>query len=193
MTSIEIGRLSYLVLLLAVLVFWYFIHNRQDMGRTLKQAAAWGFIFLGTIAVIGLWDDIRSTVRPMQMIDTDTGQVELPRARDGHYYATLQVNGAPVSFLVDTGASEIVLTMEDARRAGLDVERLAYTGRAMTANGEVRTAPVRIDEIALGPATDRNLRAFVNEGEMGQSLLGMAYLRRWDRIEITGDGLILTR
>lgn len=188
MTSIEIGRLSYLVLLLAVLVFWYFIHNRQDMGRTLKQAAAWGFIFLGTIAVIGLWDDIRSTVRPMQMIDTDTGQVELPRARDGHYYATLQVNGAPVSFLVDTGASEIVLTMEDARRAGLDVERLAYTGRAMTANGEVRTAPVRIDEIALGPATDRNLRAFVNEGEMGQSLLGMAYLRRWDRIEITATG-----
>ncbi|HBS48700.1 MAG TPA: TIGR02281 family clan AA aspartic protease [Rhodobacteraceae bacterium] len=193
MTSWEIGNLAYLVLLGAVLAFWFFVSNRQSLGRTVKQAAAWGFIFLGTIAVIGLWDDIRSTVRPMQSINTETGQITLPRAPDGHYYATLQVNGAPVRFLVDTGASEIVLTAEDATRAGLDLDTLAYTGRAMTANGMVRTAPVTLDEIALGPVTDRDLRAFVNEGEMDHSLLGMTYLRRWERIEITNDGLILSR
>lgn len=193
MTSYDLGRLSYLVLLGAVLVFWFFVQNRQALGKTVKQAAAWGFIFLGTIAVIGLWDDIRQTVRPMQVVDAGAGRVELPRARDGHYYATLEVNGTPVTFLVDTGASDIVLTLEDARRAGIDMDGLSFVGRAMTANGEVRTAPVRIAEIAFGPVVDRNLRAFVNEGQMDQSLLGMAYLRRWSRIEITGNALVLTR
>lgn len=193
MSSFDYGRLAYLVLLGAVLVFWYLSSGRESLGKTARMAAAWGMIFLGTIAVIGLWDDIRQTVRPMQVIRTDEGRVELPRARDGHYYAILQVNDAPVTFLVDTGATDIVLTREDARRAGIDLNDLAYVGRAMTANGEVRTAPVKIGQIELGPATDRNLRAWVNQGEMDQSLLGMAYLQRWSRIEITGGALVLTR
>ena len=66
-------------------------------------------------------------------------------------------------------------------------------GRAMTAHGEVRTAPVRLDSVELGPVLDRNVRAWVNEGEMDKSLLGMSYLQRWNRIEITGNALVLSR
>lgn len=193
MSSWDIGRLTYLVLLGSVLAVWFVVQNRQSLGRSLQQAVAWGLIFLGVIAVIGLWDDIRSTTRPSTGVITQPGRIEVPRANDGHYYLTLLVNDAPVEFMIDTGASEVVLRAEDARRAGIDIADLAYTGRAMTANGEVRTAPVRLDSIALGPVADHDIRAWVNQGEMDRSLLGMSYLRRFARIEITGRALVLER
>jgi len=131
-------------------------------------------------------------VRPVQTIQAG-GVIELPRAPDGHYYLTADVNGATIPFVVDTGASEIVLTREDARTAGIALEDLAYVARAYTANGAVRTAPVRLDRIAVGEIADTGVRAYVNEGEMKQSLLGMGYLQRYSSIEITGNTLILRR
>ena len=193
MSSWELGNLAYLVLLGAVLVFWFVAQNRNSPGKTMQQAIAWGLIFLGVIAAIGLWDDIRQTVRRRQAMLTEAGRIEVPRANDGHYYLTLGINGTPVEFMVDTGASQMVLTAGDARRAGIDTADLAYVGRAMTANGEVRTAPVRLDRVELGDVSDRNLRAWVNEGDMDRSLLGMSYLQRWSRMEITGGALVLER
>jgi aspartyl protease family protein len=119
--------------------------------------------------------------------------VEVPRGRDGHFHLDLQINGVTVPFLVDTGATQVVLTRRDAARVGLEPSDLTFIGTARTANGEVRIAPVVLDRVALGPIEDRNLRASVNGGQMEQSLLGMAYLDRFDRIEIADNRLILTR
>ncbi|THH38448.1 TIGR02281 family clan AA aspartic protease [Aliishimia ponticola] len=163
----------------------------QRLRANMQAAATWALIFLVTVAGFGIWDDIKGQQR--QSVFTDQGRIELERHRDGHYYITLDVNGAPVPFVVDTGASEIVLTMQDAQRAGLDLDELRFLGRASTANGEVRTAPVRLDEVAIGGIRDGDVTAFVNEGEMSQSLLGMAYLNRWDRIEISDGTLVLIR
>jgi aspartyl protease family protein len=193
MSSDQIGNLAYLGLLGAVLVYWFVIHHRETLNRTLQQAAAWVLIFVGAIAAVGLWDDIRSSVMPSQAVFDSEGRVEIPRAPDGHYYLTLAVNGAPIEFVVDTGASDIVLSHDDADRIGLQLDELMYVGRAMTANGEVRTAPVRLDRVALGPISDDHVPAWVNEGDMTRSLVGMAYLQRWRHIEITGGELILTR
>ena len=124
---------------------------------------------------------------------TDTGRIEVPRGPDGHYYLTLDINDAPVRFVVDTGATSMVLTKTDAERVGLTADDLIFYSEAMTANGPVRTAPVRLDDVALGPFHDANVRAFVNEGEMNQSLLGMDYLIRYARLEITNGQLILER
>ena len=193
MTDFDPARLIYLAILGGVLVTWFVIHNRQSLGKTVQMAAAWVLIFLGVIAAVGLWDDIRRAVRPSLAVVTGENQVEVPRAPDGHYYLTLMVNDQPLEFMVDTGASQVVLTESDARRVGLNPSDLAYTGRAMTANGEVRTAPIKLDQVVLGPVSDRNVRAWVNQGELAQSLLGMSYLQRWSRIEITGGALVLTR
>lgn len=189
----DFGRLSYLVLLGAVIVFWFFVQNRQSLGKTLQQAMIWGLLFLGVIAGVGLWDDIRQTVRPTQSVMNAGGQISLPRAPDGHYYLTAEVNGADIRFLVDTGATDIFLSRADAVAAGLDPAELPFIGSAMTANGPVRTAPVRIDTIRLGGIEDRGIRAFVNEGEMRESLLGMGYLQRFSSVEIRQGALILTR
>ena len=117
----------------------------------------------------------------------------MPRGPNGHYFLLAEVNGAPVRFVLDTGATSLVLTKADAEAAGLDLDELQYYSRAMTANGEVRTAPVRLDSITLGPVTDTDVSAVVNEGEMTNSLMGMTYLQRWGRIEIAGDTLTLVR
>jgi aspartyl protease family protein len=189
----DYGNLAYLGLLAAVLVVWMFIANRGGLGRKLQHLAAWGLIFLGVIAAVGLWGDIRQTVMPQQSVFAEEGRVELPRAPDGHYYVSLDLNGVPTRFVVDTGASGLVLTRHDAERAGLDVAALLYRGEASTANGVVRTAPVRLDEVALGPFTDRNVRAYVNEGAMKTSLLGMSYLQNFSRLEITNGQMVLER
>lgn len=193
MEDIEFSQLIYLLLLLCAVGSWVFLQNRQSLNKTVQQMAVWAFIFLGVIAGYGLWGDIRQTVKPQQSVMAEAGRVVVPRAPDGHYYLTLMVNGAAVDFLVDTGASQVVLTANDARRAGIDPEKLAYLGRANTANGEVRTASVRMDELALGDIRDKNLRVWVNEGEMEKSLLGMTYLQRWSHIEIRNGALVLSR
>ncbi|MBY6138076.1 TIGR02281 family clan AA aspartic protease [Leisingera daeponensis] len=193
MGEYETGRFIYLIILLVAVGSWVFVQNRQSIGKTLQMFAVWGFIFLGVIASYGLWEDIRQTVRPQQSVAIDAGRVEVPRSPDGHYYLTLEVNGAPVQFLVDTGASQVVLNERDATSAGIDTGSLAYLGRASTANGEVRTASVWVDEISLGGITDKNVRVWVNQGELEQSLLGMGYLQRWSSIEIRNGALVLTR
>lgn len=193
MESWDIGRLVYLVLLGTVLIGWVFVQNRQSLGKTLQQIMAWVFIFLGMIAAVGLWDDIRQTVQSTQAVLADQGQIEVPRAPDGHYYLTLSINDTPIRFVVDTGATQMVLTQQDARRAGIDMDRLIYSGRALTANGEVRTAPAQLDTVQLGPFADNGLTAWVNDGDMAGSLLGMDYLQRWSRIEIADNALLLTR
>ena len=193
MTSMQYGNLAYLVLLGAVLAFWFFVQNRQSLNKTLQQGAVWALIFLGTIAAVGLWGDIRQTVTPQQMVMTDTGRVEVPRGPDGHYYLTLDINETPVRFVVDTGATGMVLTKDDATRVGLTDDDMIFYSEAMTANGPVRTAPVRLEDVALGPFHDSNVRAFVNEGDMTKSLLGMEYLNRYARLEISNGRLVLER
>nr|WP_321253383.1 TIGR02281 family clan AA aspartic protease [uncultured Ruegeria sp.] len=189
----SIARLAYLSLLGAAVVAWFISQNRQSLNKTLQQMMAWVFIFIGVIAVVGLWEDIRSTVGPSAQMSVTGDTVEVPRSYDGHYYLPVLVNGEPITFLVDTGASQIVLSSADARRVGIDPDQLNYFGRAATANGEVRTAPVRLDSLELGPIVDRNISAWINEGELHQSLLGMDYLHRFSNIQFADGRLILSR
>lgn len=193
MSEYDIGRLIFLIVLGGAVVFWFFANNRQSLNRTLQYAVVWGLLFLGLIAAVGLWEDVRHQILPRQAVFEDQGRVEVPKAPDGHFHLTLDVNGTPVEFVVDTGASGVVLSQKDASAVGLPMDELVYLGRALTANGEVRTAPIRLDSMSLGPIVDQNVPAWVNEGDLDTSLLGMAYLQRWDRIEITQGELILTR
>ncbi len=192
MDSDEVARLAYLILLALAVGGWFIVEQRQNLGRMVKQAAVWGMIFIGAVAAVGLWSDIRDDVIPRQAI-VGTGIIEVPRRFDGHYYLTLQLNDVNVEFIVDTGATDVVLTMDDARRIGVDPDNLAFSGQANTANGVVRTAFTRVDEVRLGDIVDRNLSVSINGGEMDGSLLGMSYLRRFESIEIRGDKLILSR
>lgn len=192
MDNFDFARIAYLVLLLVAVGGYFIAQNRRSLGQMAQQAMVWGLIFVGVIAAYGLWTDISRNLAPKQAV-LESGQIEVPRMFDGHFYLTVRLNGEPVDFVVDTGATDVVLTKADAARIGIDPAGLAFTGSATTANGMVRTAPARVGTIELGGVEERDLRVYVNEGEMDQSLLGMTYLRRFSRIEIAGDRLILTR
>jgi aspartyl protease family protein len=85
----------------------------------------------------------------------------------------------------------VVLSPADARRMGFDLGRLDFTGRAETANGHVRSAPVRLRELVIGPIRLTDVRAAVNEAEMSESLLGLSFLSRLEGYEVSGDRLTL--
>ncbi|MEO0378907.1 MAG: TIGR02281 family clan AA aspartic protease [Pseudomonadota bacterium] len=193
MSSDNIGQLVYLGILGLVLGGGFLLSSKLKLSQTLQMASIWALIFVGAIAVVGLWGDIQDDLYPNQTRFDENGTITIPRSRDGHYHITLDINGAPIDFIVDTGATDIVLNRVDAGAAGLAPETLNFLGRASTANGEVRTAAVRLDTVAIGPHTDTNVRAVVNDGELWQSLLGMGYLQRWGRIEIVDGEMHLSR
>lgn len=110
---------------------------------------------------------------------------------DGHFLIEAQVDGRPITFLVDTGASDIVLTLDDARRLGLEPRTLEYTQRYATANGEVRGAPVVLRELRIGQFRLFDVDASVNEAPLGISLLGMDFLEQLDSYEVERGRLVL--
>lgn len=192
MTGDTIASLLYLSLLGAAIAGYFLVANRHRMGKVAQHAAIWALIFLGVVAAVGLWEDIRgSTSR--QAVFAEAGEVVVPRSHDGHYHLTLDVDGTPVRFIVDTGATDMVLSVEDAERIGIDHSELAFIGRASTANGIVPTAQVWLDEVRLGGFVDRGVPARISGGAMPASLLGMGYLQRFSSIRIEGNRLTLAR
>ncbi|MBL4874098.1 MAG: TIGR02281 family clan AA aspartic protease, partial [Rhodobacteraceae bacterium] len=166
---------------------------RGRMGTMAQQVLIWVLIFLAAVIIYGFKEQLQRQLFPSQgvMISDDT--ISLTRARDGHFYADILVNGVSVEFVIDTGASEVVLATQDAERVGISLDRLMYLGIAETANGTVRTAQTTLDTFEFAGISNVNVRVFVSEGQMSVSLLGMAYLRQFARIEIIDDTLLLYR
>lgn len=188
----ELGRMAYLVLLLVAVGGFLLFELRARPGKTLRLAAAWAMIFLGVIALAGLWGDIRQTVAPQARM-LEGGRIEVPMGGDGHFHLTARVNGQPVRFVIDTGATTIALAEDDARRAGIDPDSLAFVGQARTANGMVQTATVMLDSLTIGEIAEYDVPAVVLRSDLDLSLMGMSYLSRFARVSIEGNRLILER
>jgi aspartyl protease family protein len=118
--------------------------------------------------------------------------VELRAGSLGHYRTRAEINGRPVQVMVDTGASMVALSYEDARLVGLTLRDSDFTHRVSTANGFGRVAPVTIDRISIGDITVRDVPGAVMEaGKLGTSLLGMSFLSRLQRVDMRSGTLIL--
>jgi aspartyl protease family protein len=113
------------------------------------------------------------------------------KARDGHYWAEGEVNGASVRFLVDTGATAVALRPQDAERLGFDLEHLRYGYTVMTAAGPARAASVRLASVNVAGATLKDVDALVIEKGLDASLLGMSYLGRLSSFQATREALFL--
>jgi aspartyl protease family protein len=118
--------------------------------------------------------------------------VEIRAGAHGHHYASVEINGRSVAMMVDTGASIVALTFEDAERAGLHIRDRDYTHRVNTANGLARIAPVTLDRVSIGEIVVRNVPAAVSEpGKLTTSLLGMSFLSRLQRVDMRRGVLVL--
>jgi aspartyl protease family protein len=116
--------------------------------------------------------------------------VTLARQPDGHFYADVQINNSTVRMLVDTGASGIALTRDDARRAGIGISIGMPNVVGQGAGGEVKGEYVTLDRVSLGDESASAVPAVVLDGG-GQSLLGQSFLGQFASVEIKGDRMVL--
>ena len=167
----------------------------------LGEAARYGLIWAAIVLVMalgytyrhelfGIADRMAASAVPERGYGAGEAMV-FERGRDGHFRVEAEVNGTPVTFLVDTGASNVVLSSRDARRIGLDPAPDRYFERYYTANGVVMAAPVLLEEVAIGSIRLEGVRASVTQSDLGISLLGMSLLNELSTFRIEGDRLVL--
>jgi aspartyl protease family protein len=116
--------------------------------------------------------------------------IVLKREPNGHFYADAEVNNMTIRFVVDTGATGIALTRDDARRAGLAVSAGMFEVVAEGASGDVKGEWVTLDSVKLGQQEAKQVPAVILDGGQ-QSLLGQSFLQQFSSVEIKGDRMLL--
>jgi len=177
----------------------------------LREAVGW--LFIGVIAFVGIYyfTDIRSMAGYLLQVQMEqannepsqsnqstqssaAGEVHLRAASNGHFFSQADIDGRPVNVVVDTGATGVSLTYEDARSIGLRLDDADFTMESQTANGTAKIAPVMLDRVQIGDIEVRDVEAFVAEpGKLFQTLLGMSFLKRLSHIDIRGQELVLAQ
>lgn len=188
----ETARLIYLVVLGAMLIGYFASDFRHKLNQNLQMAAIWLLIFMAAIAAYSFRDVIGGEIFRATPVAGAEGGIGIRRSEDGHFYMVLQANGQNIEFVVDTGASDIVLTQDDARMAGINMAALSFSGEASTANGIVPIADARLDSLNVPGFFLNNVLVSVNGGDLDRSLLGMTYLNRFSKIAIEGERMVLT-
>ncbi|MFO1172889.1 MAG: TIGR02281 family clan AA aspartic protease [Hyphomicrobiaceae bacterium] len=118
--------------------------------------------------------------------------VFLKASDNGHFEAEAYIEGQAVNVLVDTGATGVALTYEDAEAIGIHLSDSDFTHVSRTANGTARIAPVTLSSIRIGDIEVKDVQAFVAEpGKLFATLLGMTFLSRLERVDIRGSELVL--
>jgi len=177
---------------------------RGRVGAMVRDAVTWLALGLGLVTIYAYREDLMPIAARVvgelmpgsaMTVEQSAGgltEVRIRKRLDGHFTAKVRVNGKPVSMIVDTGATSIVLTPEDAAKAGIDTKALTYKVPVLTANGQAMAARVRLNKVAIGPLDRDKVDALVAQpGALSQSLLGMSFLSRLRSYEFSGDFLTL--
>jgi len=171
---------------------------RGRFSHLLRSLAIWGVIVLALLLAYTYRSELRDVGERVlaQFVPgraVSRGRtVEIARGSGGSFALAMQVNGARILMVLDTGASSVVLTQEAARAAGLPLEILNYSVSVETANGRARAAPVMLDRVSIGTITERSVPALVAQGgALRSNLLGMSFLNRLQSWEVRGDKLLL--
>lgn len=179
--------------------------------RLLRETASWGVVALIGAAALSHFDDLTSGAQQLlgaaEQRDTTSANrdaarpdggarlgtlVELKAGRNGHFNTEAEINGRDIAVMVDTGATIVALSYEDAERAGIYLSQSDFTRAVSTANGVARIAPVTLDRVTIGDITVRNVPAAVAEpGRLTTSLLGMSFLSRLSRFDMRAGVLVL--
>ena len=195
----DFGSLAYKIAILVFLGAALLTMFRERFTQAITAALLW--VVVGLVLVIGYSYrfELGRSRRPRRWpnsfpaTSSRTGAPSKWRAPVPATFAiAAQINGARIAMVLDTGASSVVLTHDDAKAAGLPLDLLNYTVSIDTANGRTRAAPVTLDRIAIGGLEERSVEALVVQpGQLDTSLLGMSFLNRLQSWQVNGDRLVL--
>lgn len=191
------GRIRLVALAVMLCVFLPMLFYGR-LSRNLRNLLVWVVMFGLLAAGYSLWRQADYRAASPATAPTGwtpsaqgSGAAVIRANRRGDFVARARVDGVPVAFLVDTGASDVVLSRADARRVGFDLDTLRYTRRYATANGPVFAAPIRLREITVGGVRVANVRGAITDSDLGTSLLGMSFINRLSGFELSGGTLTL--
>ncbi|MCB1441380.1 MAG: TIGR02281 family clan AA aspartic protease [Methyloceanibacter sp.] len=173
-------------------------------GAVVRDAVTWLALGLGLVTLYAYKNELAPIAARVvgellpgtaMTVEESAGgltEVKIRKRLNGHFTANVDVNGKSISMIVDTGASSIVLTPEDAKRVGIDIDGMTFGVPVLTANGRTMAARVWLGEVAIGPLDRTKVEALVAQpGALSQSLLGMSFLSRLRSYEFSGDYLTL--
>jgi len=189
----------YSILLLVFLVGSIAFRREIALSKALKYLALWtiiAFIAVGLYAYRYEFADFKNriigSINPTAARLNDNGQLVINLASDGQFYVNIKINGVPVRFMIDTGASDVVINSDEAKKIGINIKKLQFDKRYETANGITYGAYVNLEEVEISGVKFNNIPASINGSNMGISLLGMSFLRQLKKYEFYQDKLILT-
>ena len=190
------GDILYVTVWLLIVSAW--LSSGTKLKKQFKHATIWIGLFLLLLAgfsyrveLIQIKNRILSNLVPEYGLTEKQGSMSFVISSDGHFYVRATVDDVPIRFLVDTGASHIVLSPADARKLGIETDVLIFDRFYQTANGTVRGSSIRIGDLRIGDIHLKEIGASVNEAEMRHSLLGMTFFRRLTSYEVKNDVLTL--
>jgi len=170
----------------------------RNTWQIFKYLLIWAAIFLISIVaysyrshIVDIKNHVMAELIPERGAQKTSNSMRFNISSDGHFYIRATVNNTPIRFLVDTGASQIVLTPKDAGRLGFSPDNLVFNQVFQTANGTVRGSSIKLNVFSIGDYNLMNLPASVNEVSMGSSLIGMTFFNRLESYEFKGDVLTL--
>lgn len=200
LTQNQTAQLLPMLILLVIFAGGLFTRRRK-LGELLTGVVLWAGIF--SVAglsyayrdeIMGVASRFVGELRPgVAMVDAEAGTATFRRGIGGHFEISATVNGHTTPMIFDTGATAVVLNVEDAEAAGIDTSKLRYTIAVSTANGTGRAARVKLDRIEVGGIVREGVVAFVTEAEaLDTSLLGMTFLETLSRYSVTQNALEMT-
>ena len=193
------ANLLYLSIFLAFLLYGLAGSKSLKSKDILRYSIYWIAIALVLIIAYsyrsnfqGFTDKISGEINPSRARLNQEGHITINSSLGGHFYINLSINNQKVRLMVDTGATDLTLSLNDARRIGLDISKLNFNKRYHTANGITHAAMVTLDHVRIANLEFENVKASINQGHMSNSLLGINFLKRFKKYEFSNHKLILT-
>ncbi len=189
-----IQTVAVLALVSSSLLFVRHFNVKQTVRNILLWLGVGAVLVLGFSyqdELMGIGQRLRADLIPGTPLQTAAGEMAISASEGGGFHANGTVNGTPVRFLVDTGASSIVLSPADAQRLGIDLDTLVFNRAYETANGIGYGASTTVDELTVGHIRLTNVPVSINQAPMRNSLLGMTFLNRMKSFNISGRKLVL--
>ena len=198
----DFARLAYLGAWGVALASFGLLMFRTRLGEAMKAMGIWALAFAVLVGAYSfgpelgsLKDRLMVALVPGTLVSvggSDETRFMALRGADDHFHLDGSIDGTPVTFMVDTGASIVAMDRATARSVGVDVARLRFSQKVMTANGLASAAPVTLKTVKVGGIVRHNVQAAVTDGDFGTTLLGMSFLNTLTSFDFRGERLILT-
>lgn len=193
------GNAIYLGIFLCFLIYSLVNNKRIKSKEIIKYSFYWIAIALVFIVIYSYKTEfgdftsrVSSQINPSSAKRLQNGDIIITSSSNNHFYINLEINNQKIRGMVDTGATDLTLTIADAKRLGIDFSNLVFNKIYRTANGTSYGASITLKTIKIADLEFKNVKASVNQGEMTETLIGINFLKNFREYQFKKDKLILT-